>query len=516
MAFSIELEGLLTDEQTSSRQIVCMLTDRRDDNPHLEQPIVRASLLVLAACVAGMGESAAGNVLNIIIATTFLLFAIALPHLHVLHSQWHVLLRAFIMLISCAAAPILCAGCANDAGRAVMLFADFTSSRVTLLRIVALSVSGALFAIKPLSDRRLERSAVVAFTAFSSFIAAVIVLSAAPEHAGLRTVVVAGISSAVPFPVAYTLIQWYAPYNLSWRATMISAPSPPTSPPFPDGSEAHKKLFDATLIALVAPNWQAACATLDEALQAACDADAASCYKARCKELHILSRVHGALAPERVFDKLKASTIGMEGAVPKSLTVALHGFIEGRLKFGVVQHLVEGSFALQEPEVPALLDRYHWRLDGQRAHFERCISELVRALASLRAEVPQVEAKPHSSILEVEGQLARVTDRFNSRLARAFDKHWQSCVGENGLPSSAMGQAIRTKLASLAGAAVSECVARKSLSLDPFPLGNEDADSPPPSFEALLEELKLEDIERDAGVSKDAGGPSNRNTIDDK
>ena len=69
-----------------------------------------------------------------------------------------------------------------------------------------------------------------------------------------------------------------------------------------------------------------------------------------------------ALGPERAFDKLQQVTEGLTGAVPLQLRIALHGVLEARLKFGVIQFLIEGGLStLSAGDVPvemrALLTR---------------------------------------------------------------------------------------------------------------------------------------------------------------
>ena len=217
-------------------------------------------------------------------------------------------------------------------------------------------------------------------------------------------------------------------------------------------TDPRKLLFEATVQALSAATWEAACARMREPLEAVCggaDTPCAEIYRARCKELFALCRVHGRLGPERAFAKLRACTEGMEAAVGKAVCVALHGFLEGRLKYGVVQHLVEGGLdELREGDVPELLDRFHWRLDNSRAHFERFAGQAARALADLREEVQEAEASQLASLVDLEATLARATGRFEKSTSRAFDKHWRN--GPHGLPSASMAQALRTKMVTLA------------------------------------------------------------------
>lgn len=485
-----------------------------------ELSVARAVLVAAAACfgTAGWHVQMATHSTSAftIVAAASLLSAAILPHIHGVIWQAHEWLR---ILYLCAGALAVhrrhTTGTPKNAIEAEELFATHTSIEVTLLRAIFLGSCGLSMGYYPLRDHRLDKSTVLLFVGELLCMAA-LHLRDSPDGASRMALVALVASVVVPLPAAYALPSRLRA-GLGYRAARIGPLSPPTSPPMPEcsepstastqpptpaGSAPSMMLFTSTVAAFRATSWPAACAILEPAIEAdaGVDADGTDRYKARCKELYTLIRVQYAIGVDRTFAKLKASIEGMEGAVPRQLRVALHGFMEDRLKYGVVQHLVETALSdpqLQEADVPALLDRYRWRLDRQRAHFERCVSQVVRGLASVRAEVEQLEANHLASLVEVEAQLAHAKQRFDKGIARAFDKHWAGCVDASGLPTPAMRDAIRRKVVDLAESAMRECRTREEQRIDPFLGGGDGNEGPLPTIEALLAEMALEELCQD-------------------
>ena len=68
------------------------------------------------------------------------------------------------------------------------------------------------------------------------------------------------------------------------------------------------------------------------------------------------------------------------------------------------------------------------------------------------------------------------------------------CVGSNGLPTAAMGQALRSTVSTIAATAVHESIAREARRIDD-PVDVEDGSGTSLSFEELLVQLALEEEE---------------------
>ena len=423
----------------------------------------------------------------------FLLAAIVLPYIAV---PPNLLLRTVML---CASAVVHVGEHMNtDTTLMAAEYVAYTSVDTTILRASILCMFGGVCALYPLCSRRFEWSYLVVFEVLCMFAVHRYALRGVAAGASFRTIVAIFMSTAVPFPATYALLSSRRVTAHAQRAkAWLGAPSPPPSPPPPDPLKA---LHDATVRALSGRTWQDASEVLHEHLVAVfgrADTEQAVRYQASCKELYTLFRVHGAIGAERAFAKLEATMDAMEQVVAKRLCVSLHGFLENRLKFGVVQHLVEGHGleTLAEQDVPPLLDRYRWRQTTSRAHFERYVIQVARALTDLRSEVHQAEAARCASILEVEAKLSHAMSRVDKCTKRAFDKHWHACVDpKNGLPSSAMGEAIRSKVSTTAKAAVDGCIKRETRRIDAhFGVDGSGADAGMTSFEELVAQMKLED-----------------------
>ena len=182
-------------------------------------------------------------------------------------------------------------------------------------------------------------------------------------------------------------------------------------------------LGDAMTATIAADNREDTCDALRAAIALALPEDTTRVIERCVKKLHLLLKMKGRMAPERLYTKLKEIIIEeMATHMPEQMRLSFFALVEEKMMpWGAFDVVFQQELSMSVDDVPTLLDAYHWKHNARREHAEHLLTASLRAVAEFRSSTEAVRAL--TSLVEVEGGFQRARARLNAAVSRALRKH---------------------------------------------------------------------------------------------
>ena len=145
--------------------------------------------------------------------------------------------------------------------------------------------------------------------------------------------------------------------------------------------EAHS-VYRMIIEVISLPSWKEADGRVESTLAAILSPKAACECKMQVKRLYLLFGMHSALPPESTYAKLDEALTSMR-VLPFQLRIGVRTYFEGVIIYGIVDHVIEGDFALDVRSVPGLLDAYGWPNNKKRESMHALLSKVLRVFAAV-------------------------------------------------------------------------------------------------------------------------------------
>ena len=131
-------------------------------------------------------------------------------------------------------------------------------------------------------------------------------------------------------------------------------------------------LGDAMTATIAADNWEDTCDALRAAIALALPEDTTRVIERCVKKLHLLLKMKGRMAPERLYTKLKEIIIEeMATHMPEQMRLSFFALVEEKMMpWGAFDVVFQQELSMSVDDVPTLLDAYHWKHNARREHAE--------------------------------------------------------------------------------------------------------------------------------------------------
>lgn len=176
--------------------------------------------------------------------------------------------------------------------------------------------------------------------------------------------------------------------------------------------EAHS-VYRMIIEVISLPSWKEADGRVESTLAAILSPKAACECKMQVKRLYLLFGMHSALPPESTYAKLDEALTSMR-VLPFQLRIGVRTYFEGVIIYGIVDHVIEGDFALDVRSVPGLLDAYGWPNNKKRESMHALLSKVLRVFAAVYSAC-ETEADGFA--------ISNACEQAAKTLRRAAEKH---------------------------------------------------------------------------------------------